>query len=89
MKNLLALTEVLESGHIAQGPCVASFERAMAEFIGVSGGVAVSSGTAALYLALQALGVGPGDEVVMPSYVCAAPWVAATRLGAQAHYRRY
>ena len=82
-EELAALTEVLKSGHIAQGPRVAAFERAMADYVGVTGGVAVSSGTAALYLALQALGVGPDDEVIMPSYVCAAPWVAATRLGAR------
>lgn len=81
-EELVALTEVIESNQVAQGPRVAEFERAMADYVGVRGGVAVSSGTAALYLALQALGVGQEDEVIMPSYVCAAPWVAATRLGA-------
>src|SRR5205823_6195542 len=63
---------------------IAEFERAMATSIGVTGGVAVSSGTAALELALRALEIGEGDEVVMPSYVCAAPWLAATRVGAKA-----
>ena len=82
MKNCLPLTEVIESNQVAQGPRIEEFECAMADYVGVTGGVAVSSGTAALYLALQALGVGPNDEVIMPSYVCAAPWVATTRLGA-------
>jgi len=81
-EEIAALTEVIESHQVAQGPRIAAFESAMADFIGVSGGVAVSSGTAALYLALQALGVGQDDEVIMPSYVCAAPWVATSRLGA-------
>lgn len=81
-EELLALAEVIESNQVAQGPRIAEFECAMADYVGVTGGVAVSSGTSALYLALQALGVGQDDEVIMPSYVCAAPWVAATRLGA-------
>jgi dTDP-4-amino-4,6-dideoxygalactose transaminase len=46
--------------------------------------VAVSSGTAALELALRALRIGAGDEVIMPSYVCPAPWLAAQRVGAEA-----
>jgi dTDP-4-amino-4,6-dideoxygalactose transaminase len=56
----------------------------MATFFGLQGGVAVSSGTAALELALRALKIGAGDEVIMPSYVCPAPWLAAQRVGAQA-----
>ncbi|GJL65079.1 MAG: aminotransferase DegT [Nitrospirales bacterium] len=80
--ELAALTEVIESKQISQGPRIAAFEHAMADYVGVAGGVAVSSGTVALYLALQALGVQEDDEVIMPSYVCAAPWVAAIRLGA-------
>jgi dTDP-4-amino-4,6-dideoxygalactose transaminase len=80
--EVTALTEVIESNHVAQGPRTAAFEGAMADYVGVAGAVAVSSGTAALYLALQALGVRHDDEVIMPSYVCSAPWVAVTRLGA-------
>src|SRR6185295_1304601 len=79
-----AMAEVLRSGQIAQGPRVEQFERDMAAFVGVQGGVAVSSGTAALELALRALTIGAGDEVIMPSYVCAAPWLATQRVGAQA-----
>jgi|LGOV01.1.fsa_nt_gb dTDP-4-amino-4,6-dideoxygalactose transaminase len=64
--------DVLKSGHIVQGEQVAGFEEALSSFISVRNGVAVSSGTAALHLSLLALGVGKGDEVIMPSYVCAA-----------------
>ena len=83
-EDLRATAEVLRSGQIAQGPLVERFERDMAAFIGLQGGVAVSSGTAALELALRALRIGPGDEVIMPSYVCPAPWLAAQRVGAEA-----
>ena len=74
-EDVQAVAAVLGSGQLAQGPRVEQFERAVAAFVGVNGGVAVSSGTAALELALLALGVGPGDEVILPSYVCAAPWL--------------
>jgi perosamine synthetase len=83
-EDLRAAAEVLGSGQIAQGPWVERFERDMAAFFGLQGGVAVSSGTAALELALRALRIGAGDEVIMPSYVCPAPWLATQRVGAQA-----
>lgn len=67
-----ALVEAVASGHIAQGPRVAAFEREMATRLGVRGAVATSSGTAALALTLLALNVGEGDEVLVPSYTCAA-----------------
>src|SRR5579872_4573180 len=62
-----AVQEVLASGWVAQGPKVAAFERAVAAEVGASYAVAVSSCTGALHLALVALGIGPGDEVVVPS----------------------
>jgi perosamine synthetase len=83
-EDMQATAEVLGSGQIAQGPWVERFERGMAAFFGLQGGVAVSSGTAALELALRALRIGAGDEVIMPSYVCSAPWLATQRVGAQA-----
>jgi perosamine synthetase len=83
-EDLRATAEVLRSGQIAQGPWVERFEHDMAAFVGLQGGVAVSSGTAALELALRALRIGAGDEVIMPSYVCPAPWLATQRVGAQA-----
>lgn len=82
--EIRAVTEVLRSGHITEGPCVNQFERGMAAYLGVSGGVAVHSGTVAIELALRALNIGPGDNVIIPSYVCSAPWLAIQRVGAQA-----
>lgn len=63
----LAVAEVIASGWVAQGPMVARFERGVADTIGARGAVAVSSATAGLHLALLVAGVGPGDEVVVPS----------------------
>jgi len=67
-----SVMDVLESGYLVQGEQVARFEEALSSFVGVRSGVAVSSGTAALHLSLIALGVGEGDEVIIPSYVCSA-----------------
>nr|MBI3612526.1 DegT/DnrJ/EryC1/StrS family aminotransferase [Nitrospirota bacterium] len=82
-QEVQALTAVVRAGQLAQGPRVEEFEQGMAAMLGVAGGVAVSSGTAALEVALKVLGVVPGDEVILPSYVCAAPWLAVVRVGAQ------
>jgi perosamine synthetase len=60
----------LRTGLIAYGDEVRRFEQDLSEYIGVRGGVATNSGTNALYLALTALDIRPGDEVIMPSYVC-------------------
>nr|MBI3614421.1 DegT/DnrJ/EryC1/StrS family aminotransferase [Nitrospirota bacterium] len=73
---------MVRSGLLAQGEKVAKFERALAKLTGQDEGVAVSSGTAALFLALKGLGIGPGDEVIFPSYVCTAPWHAVSQAGA-------
>jgi dTDP-4-amino-4,6-dideoxygalactose transaminase len=62
-----AVTAVLRSGWVAQGPKVAEFEAAFAARLGTAHGVAVSSCTTGLHLALVDAGVGPGDEVVVPS----------------------
>ncbi len=67
-----AVTEVLRSGQITQGPEVRRFEADLAGQVDCAAAVAVSSGTAALHLALVALNVGEGDEVLIPSFVCAA-----------------
>jgi len=63
-----AVAEVLESGYLTMGPKVAEFEAVIAEACEVEHAVAVSSGTAALHLAVLALGIGPGDEVLVPAY---------------------
>jgi dTDP-4-amino-4,6-dideoxygalactose transaminase len=62
-----AAAEAVRSGWVAQGPRVAEFERAFAARIGTGHGLATSSCTTALHLALLLVGVGPGDEVVVPS----------------------
>src|SRR5689334_8229601 len=62
-----AVAEVVRSGWVAQGPRVAAFETAFAARVGAAEGVALSSCTTALHLALHVLDVGPGDEVVVPS----------------------
>lgn len=77
-----AVAEALASGFIAQGARVAAFEREMAARVGVAGAVATSSGTAALAVALRALGVGGGDEVLVPTYVCTAVLHAVRAVGA-------
>ncbi|GAA4631666.1 DegT/DnrJ/EryC1/StrS family aminotransferase [Actinoallomurus vinaceus] len=62
-----AAAEAVRSGWVAQGPRVAEFERAFADHVGAGHGVATSSCTTALHLALLLVGVGAGDEVVVPS----------------------
>jgi dTDP-4-amino-4,6-dideoxygalactose transaminase len=69
----LALKEPLESGWLTQGPKVAAFEKAFAARHEVSHALATTSCTTALHLALAALGVGPGDEVIVPAFT----WVAS------------
>jgi perosamine synthetase len=67
-----AVTRVLQSRQVSQGEEVRRFEKTLASLIGVGDAVAVSSGTAALHLALLALEIGAGDEVMIPSFVCPA-----------------
>ncbi len=80
--DVRAVTEVLRSGRISQGEVTRQFEEAVARVVGVRGGVATSSGTAALHLALLALGVGSSDEVILPSYTCVALLQAVRYVGA-------
>ncbi|MBN1981400.1 MAG: DegT/DnrJ/EryC1/StrS family aminotransferase [Chitinivibrionales bacterium] len=82
-KERNALLRVLASGHLCQGENVAILEREIAAYSGHRYGVAVSSGTAALYLALLSLKVGSGDAVIIPSYVCTAVLNAVAMAGAK------
>jgi perosamine synthetase len=82
-EEIKAVTTVIKSGHIAEGEVVSRFEETFAEKMGVQHAVAVSSGTAALHLALLAMGIGHRDEVIIPSYVCAALLHAVQYAGAQ------
>ena len=78
-----AVAEVLESGRLTMGPKVAEFEAGLARACDVEHAVAVSSGTAALHLAVLALGIGPGDEVVVPAYTFPATANAVALAGAR------
>jgi dTDP-4-amino-4,6-dideoxygalactose transaminase len=77
-----AVARVIQSGKLAQGPEVAAFEGEVGALLELPPGVAVSSGTAALHLALLGLGIGPADEVILPSYLCVAPLHAIQYVGA-------
>jgi dTDP-4-amino-4,6-dideoxygalactose transaminase len=78
------LLDAFDSNWIAPlGPHVNAFERECAERVGVSHAIALSSGTAALHLALLLLGVGPGDDVLVPSFTFIATAAAITYLGAR------
>jgi dTDP-4-amino-4,6-dideoxygalactose transaminase len=75
--------DALKSGWVAPlGPHVDAFEQEIAEYVGVNHAVALSSGTAALHLGLLALGVKPGDEVVVPTMTFAATAFAVAYVGA-------
>src|SRR5438093_215829 len=76
------VARVVRSGQLAQGPEVAALERELAARLGVQDAAAVASGSAALELALGALAVGAGDEVLIASYVCDALYHAVRRVGA-------
>ena len=77
-----AVAEVLASGWVSQGPAVARFEEEFARRVGARYGVATSSCTTALHLALIVAGVGPGDEVICPSYTFIATANAVLYIGA-------
>lgn len=79
-----ALLKVMKSGQLTSGPQGDALERDWANLHGVQHAVAVSSGTAALELALRAVGVGPGDEVITPAFSWVATANAVTALGARA-----
>ena len=82
--ELAAVAEVLASGQLTMGPWVAEFEEALRRAVGTADAVAVSSGTAALHLALLAIGVGPGDEVIVPAYTFPATANVVELCGARA-----
>lgn len=78
-----AVDRVLRSGMIAQGPEVAAFEREFADhFVDGRETVAVNSGTSGLHLGLLACGIGPGDEVIVPSFTFAATGNSVALTGA-------
>lgn len=78
------VSECMTTGWISSaGPFVSRFEAAFAQACGVSYGVAVNSGTGALHLALEASGIGPGDEVLIPAWTFVATANAVVHAGAK------
>lgn len=67
-EELAEIAQVLESGYLTQGPKAAAFEATVADLTGVDSAFATSSATTGLHLALRALGVGEGDEVIIPDF---------------------
>jgi perosamine synthetase len=82
-EEIAAVADVLRSGMLAQGEVVARFEGAFARFCHADHAVAVNSGTAALHVALMALGIGPGDEVIVPSFTFIATASSVSMCGAR------
>ena len=76
------LDRVLESGYFVGGSVTAEFENEFATFIGSTFAVGVANGLDAIRLALEAYGVGPGDEVIVPAFTYYATWLGVTQTGA-------
>src|SRR5579863_9742736 len=70
--DIQGVMDVLHSGRLALGPKAVEFEQNIAEYVGARHAIAVSSGTTALHIIARALELGPGDEVLVPSFTFAA-----------------
>ncbi len=79
----VAMTEVSRSGAFVHGPACHKFESEIAKYCGAQHAIGCASGSDALLLVLMALGIGPGDEVIMPSFTFFATASAVWRLGAK------
>jgi dTDP-4-amino-4,6-dideoxygalactose transaminase len=82
-RELAEVLEVIDSEWITSGPRTEAFERAFAKTAGTADAVAVSNGTAALFLALKGIGIGPGDEVLVPSMTFVATAASVIHCGAK------
>lgn len=76
-----AIFRVVSSGWFIGGPEVDQFEAEYAEYCGATHAIGVSNGLDALHLALRAMDVGPGDEVIVPSNTYIATWLAVSQCG--------
>src|SRR5437660_1099011 len=77
-----AIDEVCDAQALCLGPAVEKFEKNLAEYCGVKHAIGVSSGTDAILVSLMALGMGPGDEVIVPSFTFFATAGCVARVGA-------
>jgi perosamine synthetase len=84
--DVAAVVEVLRSDWLTTGPAVERFEHAFAGLVGAQHAVAVTNGTAALHVAMLAAGIGPGDEVIVPTLTFAASANAARYVGATVRF---
>ena len=82
-EELDAVQQVLASHWLTTGPAVQQFEREFAKYIGCKHALAVNSATAALHLSLDAIGLGPGDEVLVPTYTFTSTAEVVTYFGAR------
>lgn len=82
-REKLAVLRVLNSGDVSQGSAVQEFEKSFAKYVGAKHAIAVGSGTHALFLSLAALGVGPGDAVIVPSLTFTASASVILHAGAE------
>lgn len=82
-EDIQRVVRVLESGNLVGAAQVSEFERSLAKFTGIDSCAVVSSGTAALHLALLALGIGPGDHVIVPAFTFPATANAVLHTGAE------
>lgn len=78
-----AFSKVITKGNFILGKCVDSFEKEYAKFQGVKHCAGTGNGHDALLIALKALGIGNGDEVIVPSHTCQATWLAVINTGAR------
>ncbi len=80
--DIEAVVEVMKSGHLSLGPKIIEFEKKFTDYTGCKHAVAVSSGTAGLHLSLLSMGIGPGDEVIVPSFTFVSSVSTIVHVGA-------
>ena len=80
---ILKVSEILASGNLVQGEYVLKFEESLKQYLGAGHVIVVSNGTAALHLSLIALGIGPGDEVIVPAFTFPATANVVELVGAR------
>ena len=82
-EEIARVSEAISAEHLSQGPVTAKFESALSDVLGVPYVMSAPSGSAALFMAMLAIGVGPGDEVIVPNMTWIASAHGAALLGAK------